>query len=168
MTTTLHYARIENPEIAATLESHPINEIKIQERPKIYSVTNTRKKPMTSLRRKYTKTIPINEPLVGKLQEQIEEFIRTAIGMNKYSKGTIKEFRFSLTRFALGCPNCIENGIEALRGPDIIRWLSSRRQSGISQCTIDKNLSHLRSFITYSIQRGWRSDNPMEALKMVP
>jgi integrase/recombinase XerD len=167
-TTTLHYARIENPEIAATLESHPINEVKIQESPKIYSKTNTRKKPMTSLRRKYTKTTPINDPLTGKLQEQIEEFIRTAIGMKKYSKGTIKEFRFSLTRFALGCPNCIENGIEALRGSDIFRWLSSRRQAGISQCTIDKNLSHLRSFITYSIQRGWRSDNPMEALKMVP
>ncbi|WP_373605364.1 hypothetical protein [Bacillus sp. AFS031507] len=46
----------------------------------------------------------------------------------------------------------IENGIEALRGRDIFRWLSSRRQAGISQCTIDKNLSHLRSFITYSIQ----------------
>ena len=55
-----------------------------------------------------------------------------------------------------------------MRGADIIRWLSARRQAGISQCTIDKNLSHLRTFIAYAVDRGWRSDNPMEALKMVP
>jgi integrase/recombinase XerD len=88
--------------------------------------------------------------------------------MSKYSKGTMKEFRFSLTRFAVGCPSCLERGVEALRGADIIRWLSSRRQAGISPCTIDKNLSHLRSFIAYAVDRGWRQDNPMEALKMVP
>lgn len=167
VTTTLHYARIQNPEIAAALESHPINEATIPKRPKLKLVKNSRKKPMNSLRRKYTIT-PQAAPLVGKLADQIEEFIRTALGMKKYSKGTIKEFRFSLTRFSVGCPNCLENGIETLRGPDIIRWLSSRRQAGISQCTIDKNLSHLRSFISYAMERGWRSDNPMEALKMVP
>jgi site-specific recombinase XerD len=88
--------------------------------------------------------------------------------LNKYTKGTIKEFRFSLTRFAIGCPNCLENGIETLRGVDVIRWLSSRRQAGISQCTIDKNLSNLRTFISYAMDRGWRSDNPLEVLKIVP
>lgn len=167
ITTTLHYARIQNPEIAATIESHPINELTIPERPKLQPMKGSRKKPTSSLRRKYTMT-PVADPLVGRLAEQIEEFIRTATGMNKYSQGTIKEFRFSLTRFAVGCPASLEKGIEALRGSDIIRWLSARRQAGISQCTIDKNLSHLRTFIAYSVDRGWRSDNPMEALKMVP
>lgn len=167
ITTTLHYARIQNPEIAATLESHPINGATIPERPRLQLVNGSRKKLASSFRRKYTMT-PVADPLVGKLAEQIEEFLRTAAGMNKYRKGSIKEFRFSLTRFAVGCPTCLENGIEALRGADIIRWLSARRQAGISQCTIDKNLSHLRTFIAYAIDRDWRSDNPMEALKMVP
>lgn len=167
ITTTLHYARIQNPEIAATLESHPINEATIPNRPKLQLVKGSRKKPASSLRRKYTVT-PVAEPLVGRLAEQIEEFLRTATGMNKYSKGTIKEFRFSLTRFAVGCPSCLEKGIESLRGIDIVRWLSARRQAGISPCTIDKNLSHLRTFMAYAVDRGWRSDNPMEALKMVP
>ena len=103
ITTTLHYARIQNPEIAATLESHPINEASIPNRPKLQLVKASRRKSASSLRRKYTVT-PVAEPLVGRLAEQIEEFLRTAIGMNKYSKGTIKEFRFSLTRFAVGCP----------------------------------------------------------------
>ncbi|MDP4128386.1 MAG: tyrosine-type recombinase/integrase [Bacillota bacterium] len=165
-TTTLHYARIQNPEIAATLESHPINGATIPERPRPQLFNNPRKKPMSSFRRNYTMT-PVADPLVGKLAEQIEEFLRTATGMNKYSPGTIKEFRFSLTRFAVGCPNCLDKGIEALRGADIIRWLSTRRQFGISQCTIDKNLSHLRTFIAYAVDRGWRGDNPMEALKMI-
>lgn len=168
ITTTLHYARIQNPEIAATIESHPINELAISKQPKLKSMDKNSKKPMNTLRRHYTVTLPLVEPLIGKLEEQIEEFLRTANGMNKYTKGTIKEFRFSLTRFAIGCPNCLENGIESLRGVDVIRWLSSRRQAGISQCTIDKNLSHLRSFISYAMGRGWRSDNPMEALKIVP
>lgn len=167
ITTTLHYARIQNPEIAATLESHPINGATIPDRPRLQLVKGSRKKLASSLRRKYTMT-PVADPLVGRLAEQIEEFLRTAAGMNKYSKGSIKEFRFSLTRFAVGCPTCLEKGIEALRGADIIRWLSARRQAGISQCTIDKNLSHLRTFIAYTIDRDWRSDNPMEALKMVP
>jgi integrase/recombinase XerD len=168
ITTTLHYARIQNPEIAATLESHPINEVTIPKRPKHQSLKKNSRKPMNTLRRNYTVTMPLVKPLTGRLEEQIEEFIRTANGMNKYTKGTIKEFRFSLTRFAIGCPSCLENGIESLRGVDIIRWLSSRRQAGISQCTIDKNLSHLRTFISYSMDRGWRSDNPLEALKIVP
>lgn len=167
ITTTLHYARIQNPEIAATLESHPINGASLPDRPKLELVKGSRKKPASSFRRKYTVT-PVAEPLVGKLAEQIEEFLRTATGMGKYSKGTLKEFRFSLTRFAVGCHSCLEKGIEALRGADIIRWLSARRQAGISQCTIDKNLSHLRTFIAYAIDRDWRSNNPMEALKMVP
>jgi len=167
ITTTLHYARIQSPEIAATLESHPLNEVTIPVRPGEQRVKGSRKKPASSLRRNYTMT-PVALPLVGRLAEQIDEFLRTANGMNKYSTGTMKEFRFSLTRFAVGCPTCLEKGIEALRGPDIIRWLSARRQAGISQCTIDKNLSHLRTFIAYAVDCGWRSDNPMEALKMVP
>jgi site-specific recombinase XerD len=168
ITTTLHYARIQNPEIVATLESHPINKVTIPMRLNLQLTNKTSKKPMSTLRRKYTVTMPIVEPLLGKLEEQIEEFLRTASGLNKYTKGTIKEFRFSLTRFAIGCPNCLENGIETLRGVDVIRWLSSRRQAGISQCTIDKNLSHLRTFISYAMDRGWRSDNPLEVLKIVP
>ena len=168
ITTTLHYARIQNPEIAATLESHPLNGALIPDRPTVSQrVKSSRRKPASLLRRNYTMT-PVAEPLVGRLAEQIDEFLRTATGMNKYSKGTIKEFRFSLTRLAVGCPDCLEKGIKALRGIDIIRWLSARRQVGISQCTIDKNLSHLRTFIAYSVDCGWRSDNPMEALKMVP
>lgn len=167
ITTTLHYARIQNPEIAAAMESHPINEATLPARPKLQLVEGSRKKPSTRLRRTYTVT-PVAGPLAGKLAEQIEDFLRSASGMNKYSNGTLKEFRFSLTRFAVGCPECLKLGVEALRGPDIIRWLSARRQAGISQCTIDKNLSHLRSFIAYAVDRGWRSDNPMEALKMVP
>lgn len=167
ITTTLHYARIQNPEIAVTLEAHPINAATIPDRPNPQLVAGSRQKPKSSLRRKYTVT-PVAQPLVGTLAEQIDEFLRTADGMNKYSKATLKEFRFSLIRFAVGCPSCLERGIEALRGADIIRWLSARRQAGISPCTIDKNLSHLRSFITYAVDRGWRSDNPMEALKMVP
>lgn len=111
---------------------------------------------------------PVAEPLVGKLAEQIEEFLRTATGMNKYSKATIKEFRFSLTRFAVDCPTCLDEGIESLRGIDIVRWLSARRQAGISPCTIDKNLCHLRTFMAYAMDRGWWLDNPMEALGMVP
>lgn len=166
MTTTLHYARIQNPEIAATLESHPINGATIPKRPKPQLFKNPRKKPMSSFRRNYTMT-PVAGLLVGKLAEQIEEFLRTATGMNKYSPGTLKEFRFSLTRLAVGCPTCLDKGIEALRGADIIRWLSARRQLGISQCTIDKNLSHLRTFMAYAVDRGWRVDNPMEALKMI-
>ncbi|WCK56567.1 tyrosine-type recombinase/integrase [Aneurinibacillus sp. Ricciae_BoGa-3] len=165
LTTTLHYTRIQNPEIEATLESHPINEMSCSSKPKLEIVNvSSQNKP---LRRKYTMT-PIAEPLTGKLAEQIQEFLRTAEGMKKYSKGTLKEFRFSLTRFAVGCPHCLEKGIEVLRAVDIIRWLSARRQAGISPCTIDKNLSHLRSFMAYAIDRGWRTENPMEALKMVP
>jgi len=166
ITTTLHYARIQNPEIAATLESHPINGATIPKRPKPQRFKNPRKKPMSSFRRSYTMT-PVAGLLVGKLAEQIEEFLRTATGMNKYSPGTLKEFRFSLTRFAVGCPTCLDKGIEFLRGADIIRWLSARRQLGISPCTIDKNLSHLRTFMAYAVDRGWRMDNPMEALKMI-
>lgn len=167
MTTTLHYARIQSPEIAATLESHPLNGVTLPIRPEEQRVKGSRKKTSNSLRRNYTMT-PVALPLVGRLAEQMDEFLRTATGMNKYSTGTIKEFRFSLTRFAVGCPTCLEKGIEALRGADIIRWLSARRQAGIAQCTIDKNLSHLRTFIAYAVDCGWRSDNPMEALKMVP
>ncbi|MDR3543635.1 MAG: tyrosine-type recombinase/integrase, partial [Desulfosporosinus sp.] len=166
ITTTLHYARIQNPEIAATLESHPINSAIIPKRPKPKRFKNPRKKPMSSFRRNYTMT-PVAGPLVGKLADQIEEFLRTATGMNKYTPGTLKEFRVSLTRLAVGCPTCLDIGIEALRGADIIRWLSARRQLGISQCTIDKNLSHLRTFMAYAVDRGWRADNPMEALKMI-
>lgn len=167
ITTTLHYARIQNPEIAATLEAHPINAATLPARPKLQLVAGSRQKPKSSLRREYTVT-PVAEPLVGTLAEQIVEFLRTAAGVSKYSQGTIKEFRFSLTRLAVGCPSCLERGIEALRGADNIRWLSARRQAGISPYTIDKNLSHLRSFIAYAVDRGWRSDNPIEALKMVP
>jgi site-specific recombinase XerD len=167
ITTTLHYARIQNPEIAATLATHPINVAVIPVCPKLQLVEGSRQKLKSSLRRKYTLT-PVAEALTGTLSEQIDEFLRTAEGMNKYSKGTMKEFRFSLTRFAIGCPSCMEQGVGSLRGADIIRWLSARRQAGISPCTIDKNLSHLRSFIAYAVDRGWRSDNPMEALKMVP
>ncbi|MHB8075485.1 tyrosine-type recombinase/integrase [Desulfosporosinus fructosivorans] len=166
ITTTLHYARIQNPEIAATLESHPINGATIPKRPKPQRFKNPRKKPTSSFRRNYTMT-PVAGLLVGKLAEQIEEFLRTATGMNKYTPGTLKEFRFSLTRFAVGCPTCLDKGIEFLRGADIIRWLSARRQLGISPCTIDKNLSHLRTFMAYAVDRGWRMDNPMEALKMI-
>lgn len=167
ITTTLHYARIQNPEIAAAIESHPINGAMIPPRPEVYKVKGSRKKLTSTFRRNYTKT-PVADPVIGQLAEQIEEFLRTADGMGKYSKGSLKEFRFSLTRFAVGCPSCHENGIQTLRGMDIIRWLSARRQAGISQCTIDKNLSHLRTFIAYAVDRGWRSGNPMEALKMVP
>lgn len=167
ITTTLHYARIQNPEIAATLETHPINAATLPARPKIQLVEGSRQKLKSSLRRKYTVT-PVADAFTGRLAEQIDEFLRTADGLSKYSKGTMKEFRFSLTRFAVGCPSCLERGIEALRGVDIIRWLSNRRQAGISPCTIDKNLSHLRSFIAYAVDRDWRPDNPMEALKMVP
>jgi site-specific recombinase XerD len=167
ITTTLHYARIQNPEIAATLESHPINGARIPPRPEVLRIKGSRKKPASSFRRSYTMTV-VAAPFIGQLADQIEEFLRTAQGLNKYSKGSLKEFRFSLTRFAVGCPSCLEKGIQTLRGIDIIRWLSARRQVGISQCTIDKNLSHLRTFIAYAVDRDWRLDNPMEALKMVP
>jgi integrase/recombinase XerD len=166
VTTTLHYTRIQNPEIAATLESHPINAAVVPNLPNLQRLIGPRKKLSTSLRRTYTVT-PCAAPLVGKLAEQIEEFLRTAAGMEKYKKGTLKELRFSLTRVAVGCPLSLANGIAALRGAHIIGWLSARRQAGISQCTIDKNLSHLRTFIAYAVDRGWRSDNPMEALRMV-
>lgn len=44
ITTTFHYARIQNPEIAATFESHPINEAAIPNRPKLLLVKRSRKK----------------------------------------------------------------------------------------------------------------------------
>lgn len=160
LATTLHYARIQNPELAEAVDVHPLN----YSNPRFPKDTSD---PPSArpVRRKYTSTVPA-EPLSGRLWEQITEFLATAESIGKYSPASIKEFRFSLTRFAVGCPLCLRGGVETARGADIISWLSARRQAGISRCTIDKNLSHLRSFLSYAVHRGWRADNPMEAIKM--
>lgn len=167
MDTTLHYARVRNPEIAQALSAHPINQFSVPDNPTSRFVGRSRKKLRSPLRRPYTQT-PRSGPLEGKLVDQINEFLYAATSLNKYTDGTLKELRFSLKRFAIGCPACLELGVQALRGSDIIRWISSRRRAGISPRTIHKNLSLLRLFMSYALDRGWRADNPMEAIKLVP
>lgn len=159
VTTTLDYARVQDPEVAEAVKRHLLNSSAPTQ------LTCLPKLPCPQ-RRPYTRS-DVAVGLTGRLWEQAEAFLEHAEHLGRYTEGTLKAFRCSLARFALAHPALCTAGAEAVRPRDLVTWLGQRRRAGHTKDTVARNLSNLRTFFAFARRRGWRQDDPALPVKLV-
>lgn len=159
VTTTLDYARVQDPEVAEAVKRHPLNGV-------LPAQLTCHSKLPSPQRRHYTRS-EVAVGLEGRLWEQAETFLEHAEHLGRYSEGTIKAFRCSLARFAVAHPALSVAGVEAVRPREVVAWLGLRRRAGHTKDTVARNLSNLRTFFAFARRRGWRQDDPTAPVKLV-
>jgi integrase/recombinase XerC len=100
-----------------------------------------------------------------KIEQAVGKFSEFLLTEKQYSEHTLSAYRQDLNALIKHCKKKELEQVSDIGAEDIRKLLNKKRQQGLSSKSIQRWLSSVNSFFSYSIKQGWVKKKPTHGLK---